>query len=176
MPCGNKKTRVRHPAPVIKPAQLVINSIKLAQILFPRASLHPFQLTVRPTFREGPCEYFLLRHVMNAIVEKAHVCTSLENLKVISVGWDYPDTHGEQLFKFLSAVLTGFNQIFQDRARGAEPSSDSDADDGSATASIHILQGYATVAVLKSFCRELGLSHSRVKSTLVDRLVESYIS
>ncbi|KAJ7689945.1 hypothetical protein B0H17DRAFT_1134660 [Mycena rosella] len=105
-----------------------------------------------------------------------HVCTSLENLQIISVGWDYADSHGEQLLKFLSEALTGFNQIFLERAGGEEALSESDADDGTASGGIAILQSYTTVPVLRSFCRELGLPHSGLKTVLADRLVESYIA
>jgi hypothetical protein len=124
---------------------------------------------------EEPCEYFLPRHIMNAIVDKAHVCMSLDNLKTIAAGWEYADTHAQQLFDFLTEVLTGFNQIFKDRTAAEQPSSDSEVDDGSAATGIELLQT-ATAVVLRSFCRELCLPHTGVKSILVDRLAQNYIS
>ncbi|KAJ6544426.1 P-loop containing nucleoside triphosphate hydrolase protein [Mycena capillaripes] len=124
---------------------------------------------------EEPCEYFLPRRVLNAIVQKAHVCTSLDNLKTIAVGWDYADSHGERLFEFLTAALTGFNQIFKDRLAAEEPSSDSDVDKGSAAAGIENLEK-TTANVLRSFCHKLGLPSTGSKTTLVERLTENYIS
>ncbi|KAF7351804.1 p-loop containing nucleoside triphosphate hydrolase protein [Mycena venus] len=124
---------------------------------------------------EEPCEYFLPRHVLNAIVNKAHVCTSLENLKTIAVDWDYVNSHGQQLFDFLTEALTGFNQIFKDRVAADEPHSDLDADEGSAAAGIELL-GKTTIAVLKSFCQELDMPRSGNKAALVERLTENFIA
>ncbi|KAJ6481318.1 P-loop containing nucleoside triphosphate hydrolase protein [Mycena vitilis] len=124
---------------------------------------------------EEPCEYFLPRQVMNAIVNKAHVCTSLDKLKTIATNWDYADSHGEQLFEYLTAALTGFNQIFKDRVVDEAPSSDSEGDETSAAAGIEMLEK-TTANVLRSFCRELDLPSTGAKAFLVDRLAENYIS
>ncbi|KAJ7451710.1 P-loop containing nucleoside triphosphate hydrolase protein [Mycena galericulata] len=127
------------------------------------------------TCREEPCEFFLPRHVMNTLVDKAHVCTSLSNLKTIAIGWDYVDSHGEQLFKYLSQALVGFNEIIQERALG-EDTSASEADEELALTSLEILENYATADVLRSFCREFDLPTSGLKAALVDRLTTHYIA
>ncbi|KAJ7622792.1 hypothetical protein DFH06DRAFT_1143124 [Mycena polygramma] len=105
---------------------------------------------------EEPCEYFLPRQVMNAIVNKAHVCISLDNLKTIATNWDYADSHGEQLFEYLTTALTGFNQIFEDHVIDEALSSDSEGDETSATTGIEMLEK-TTANVLRSFCQELSL-------------------
>ncbi|KAJ7747488.1 hypothetical protein B0H16DRAFT_1725917 [Mycena metata] len=135
---------------------------------------HRIWACIRPCLEE-PCEYFLPRHIMNAIVDEVHVCSSLDNLKTLAAGWEYVDTHAEQPFNFLTEILTAFQQIFTDRRAAEQPSSDSEVDDGSAATGMERLQN-TTVAVLRSFCRELRLSTTGNKTILVDRLAENFIS
>ncbi|KAJ7747543.1 hypothetical protein B0H16DRAFT_1850806, partial [Mycena metata] len=84
---------------------------------------HRIWACIRPCLEE-PCEYFLPRHIMNAIVDEVHVCSSLDNLKTLAAGWEYVDTHAEQPFNFLTEILTAFQQIFTDRRAAEQPSSD----------------------------------------------------
>ncbi|KAK7058204.1 P-loop containing nucleoside triphosphate hydrolase protein, partial [Favolaschia claudopus] len=127
---------------------------------------------IRPS-REEPCEYFFPRHILNAVVNKAHICTSLERLQAVATGWDYANTHGEQLLRYLREVLTGFNQIFKERA-GPESSSETE-DQEENSSSIALLKN-TTSAVLQSFCRDFNLARSGNKSVLVQRLTQYFIS
>ncbi|KAK6995702.1 P-loop containing nucleoside triphosphate hydrolase protein, partial [Favolaschia claudopus] len=72
---------------------------------------HRIWADIRPS-DDDPCECFLPKYVMDAVVEKAHVCTSLENLRVLADGFDYLDEYGPQLLVYLTHILDGFKQIF----------------------------------------------------------------
>ncbi|KAK7027150.1 P-loop containing nucleoside triphosphate hydrolase protein [Favolaschia claudopus] len=75
---------------------------------------HKTWASIRPS-EDDPSECFLPECVLNAIVEKAHICTSLENLRVISEGFKFMDKYGSQLLKYLTEILDGFKQILADR-------------------------------------------------------------
>ncbi|KAK7059355.1 P-loop containing nucleoside triphosphate hydrolase protein [Favolaschia claudopus] len=128
------------------------------------------QIRTRP---EEPCEYFLPRHILNSIVNKAHVCTSVERLKTVAADWDYADTHGQLLFDYLNEALTGFSQIFKERAAADGPSSESEAEED--TPGVQLLEK-TTLAVLHSFCREFNLPKSGNKSVVVNRVAQYFIS
>ncbi|KAK6969564.1 p-loop containing nucleoside triphosphate hydrolase protein [Favolaschia claudopus] len=126
------------------------------------------------TSRDEPCEYFLPEHVLQAIVNKAHVCTSMDRLKTVAGGWEYADSHGGMLLNYLKEALLGFNQIFQDRKAAEGIPSDSENEDTAPTGA-ELLEN-TTLAVLHSFCREFNLSRSGNKSVVVDRLIQYFVS
>ncbi|KAJ7195397.1 P-loop containing nucleoside triphosphate hydrolase protein [Mycena rebaudengoi] len=133
---------------------------------------------IRPS-RDHATEFFFPRYILMAIVEKAHVCTSLENLKIISDGWKYFPDHGEDFLLYLTTALEGFEAIFQEgKVENAGPSeeSESDTDDTSLSGAVKLLRNYATAAILKSLCRTLSLGVGGNKDALVDRLSGYYIA
>ncbi|KAJ7637933.1 P-loop containing nucleoside triphosphate hydrolase protein [Mycena polygramma] len=129
---------------------------------------HKVWFRIRPS-DDDPSECFLPQYVMEAIVEKAHVCTSLENLGIIANGFDYMDKYGPELLHYLTNILDGFKQIFDDRL-------ESESESETATYGSEVLELYATVPVLKHYCRSLGLEVSGIKSTLVTRLATGFIT
>ncbi|KAJ7877153.1 hypothetical protein B0H13DRAFT_2253331 [Mycena leptocephala] len=76
---------------------------------------------IRPS-RELPCSVFFPLFVRDAILDKAHLCTDLENLKTIAKRWEYFEQCGAVLLKFLIESMTGFDEIYYDLTR-AERSS-----------------------------------------------------
>ncbi|KAK7063962.1 P-loop containing nucleoside triphosphate hydrolase protein [Favolaschia claudopus] len=134
---------------------------------------HKTWASIRPS-EDDPSERFLPECVLNAIVEKAHICTSLENLRVISEGFTFMDKYGSQLLKYLTEILDGFKQIIADREGGG--SSSDESDNGYASYRMQLLQDFATVPVLKHYCRTLNLEVGGVKSALVDRLSTAFIA
>ncbi|KAK7046096.1 hypothetical protein VNI00_007097 [Paramarasmius palmivorus] len=60
--------------------------------------------------------FFLPPHVIQRIVEKAHVCTSLDRFKEVACGWRYLGQHGEDLFEFLSKALKEYMSEFWEQS------------------------------------------------------------
>ncbi|KAJ7307865.1 P-loop containing nucleoside triphosphate hydrolase protein, partial [Mycena albidolilacea] len=76
---------------------------------------HNVWADIRPSDDDhDPCECFLPEYVMEVIVDRAHVCTSLENLRIIADGFDYMDEYGPRLLEYLAKILGGFKQIFEE--------------------------------------------------------------
>ena len=68
-----------------------------------------------------PCDHFLPRYIMLRVVEKAHICSTLERLRVMMEGWSYIDSHGDELLKYITKIMLGFNAVFEAR-KGVEGS------------------------------------------------------
>ena len=101
---------------------------------------HNVWADIRPS-DDDLCECFLPEYV---IVERAHVCTSLENLRIIADGFDYMDEYGPQLLEYLTKIVDGFEQIFEERKDGSDPESESS--EGSATYGIQLRASEALCA------------------------------
>ncbi|KAK7695974.1 hypothetical protein QCA50_000614 [Cerrena zonata] len=69
---------------------------------------------------------FLPASILTRVVEKAHICTTLENLRAV-MGWLHFDVHGSSLFAFLKEVLEGFGDILKERVK-EEDGDDSEGD------------------------------------------------
>ncbi|KAJ7320908.1 P-loop containing nucleoside triphosphate hydrolase protein [Mycena albidolilacea] len=140
---------------------------------------HKVWAEIRPS-DDDPCECFLPHYVMQAVVERAHVCTSLENLKIISDGFDYFDDYGLKLFEYLTKILTGFSEIFGERNPAPVSASDSDSeptvDPTTASAGMSRLSVVATIPVLKYYCRLFKLGLGGAKNGLVDRVAAHFIA
>lgn len=59
-----------------------------------------------------PADVFLSRRLMGQIVEKAHLCTTIERLGVVVAGWEYMGSHGQDLFTFVTEAMLGFKELF----------------------------------------------------------------
>ncbi|KAJ7183812.1 P-loop containing nucleoside triphosphate hydrolase protein [Mycena filopes] len=141
---------------------------------------HKIWADIRPS-DDDPCECFLPHYVMLAIVEKAHVCTSLENLKILSDGFDYFDDYGPKLLEYLTAILKGFNQIFDDRRRVPGSESDTNSDPAPATTvasdGMKLLSTVATVPVLRYYCRLFNVDgDGLLKNALADLVSTQFIA
>ncbi|KAK6966698.1 P-loop containing nucleoside triphosphate hydrolase protein [Favolaschia claudopus] len=119
---------------------------------------------IRPS-REWPCSIFLPPFILNAILDKAHLCTDLDNLRIITKGWEYFDDWGPILLKFLMETMTGFDAIYDELTY---------SDDGGPnrmTAESRTLSRLATLPILKALCRENNCKQNGNKEELVQRLV-----
>ncbi|EIM91497.1 uncharacterized protein STEHIDRAFT_153135 [Stereum hirsutum FP-91666 SS1] len=58
-----------------------------------------------------PVACFCPRHVLEHLVEKAHVCTTMERLGTVMDGWKHFATHGEPLFLWLTVILKEWKDI-----------------------------------------------------------------
>ncbi|KAJ7314637.1 hypothetical protein DFH08DRAFT_821297 [Mycena albidolilacea] len=129
---------------------------------------------------DDPCECFLPHYVMQAVVERAHVCTSLENLKIISDGFDYFDDYSLKLLEYLTKIPKGFNEIFDECNQAPVSASDSDSeptvDPTIASPSMSRLSVVATIPILNYYCRLLKLGLSRAKDDLVDHVAAHFIA
>ncbi|KAF8174655.1 hypothetical protein K438DRAFT_1609252, partial [Mycena galopus ATCC 62051] len=114
------------------------------------------------TSRELPCSIFFPPFVLEGVLDKAHLCTDLNNLKIITKGWEYFDKCGSGLLKFLTLCMTEYNNI------GA-PTKTS-ASDGEArfqmSPEANTLAQLMTVLILKALCRENGHLVSDTKDCL----------
>lgn len=72
-------------------------------------------LRIRGLRRDRLASQFLPTSTLSRIVDKAHLCTSLDHLQAVMQHWSGFDDHGEALFAFLTTVLEGFNQILKER-------------------------------------------------------------
>ncbi|KAK7000494.1 P-loop containing nucleoside triphosphate hydrolase protein [Favolaschia claudopus] len=117
---------------------------------------------IRPC-REWDWSFFMPPFVLNALLDKAHLCTDLENLKIIARGWEYFDEYGPILLKFLMETMTGFDTIYEE----LDPSSESDF----ATSEGRTLARLTTLPILKALCRENRCKVTGNKEELVGRLV-----
>ncbi|KAJ7085342.1 P-loop containing nucleoside triphosphate hydrolase protein [Mycena crocata] len=121
---------------------------------------------VRPS-RDLPCSFFFPPFLLEAILDKAHLCTDIHNLKIITQGWDYFDDCAPILLTFLTEVMASFDAIFDEIA-----DDDSDGEEHVAlTAEARMLSRLANVAVLKKLCHENGRKISGRKRELVERLM-----
>jgi hypothetical protein len=140
---------------------------------------HKVWAEIRPS-DDDPCECFLPHYVMQAVVERAHVCTSLENLKIISDGFDYFDDYGLKLLEYLTKILKGFNEIFDERNQAPVSASDSNSeptvDPTTASAGMSRLSVVATIPVLKYYCRLFKLGLGGAKNDLADRVAAHFIA
>ncbi|KAJ6549418.1 P-loop containing nucleoside triphosphate hydrolase protein [Mycena vulgaris] len=122
---------------------------------------------IRPS-RELPCSVFFPPFILAAILDKAHLCIDLDNLKIITKGWEYFDDCGDTLLKFLIETMTGFDRIYDELA-------ESDGSDGGdrlqLTPDARALSRLATIPVLKAFCRENGCKVGGKKEDLLERLM-----
>ncbi|KAK7006820.1 p-loop containing nucleoside triphosphate hydrolase protein [Favolaschia claudopus] len=107
---------------------------------------------IRPS-REIPCSVFFPPFVLEAILDKAHLCFDLDNLKLIARDWEYLDECGALLLKFLVETMSGFDQIY-DELVNSEGSDDGGKVPRSPEARAFARQ--ANISVLKELCRENG--------------------
>ncbi|KAJ7691531.1 P-loop containing nucleoside triphosphate hydrolase protein [Mycena rosella] len=120
------------------------------------------------TSRELPCSIFFPPFILQAILDKAHLCMDLDNLKTITKGWEYFDECGATLLKFLVETMTGFDAIFDELAE----SGGSDAGERlKISPDARTLFRLATIPILKAFCRANGCKVSRNKEDLIERLM-----
>ncbi|KAJ7116292.1 P-loop containing nucleoside triphosphate hydrolase protein [Mycena filopes] len=119
---------------------------------------------IRPS-RELPCSVFFPPFIRDAILDKAHLCTELSNLKIITKRWEYFEQCGAILLKFLVETMTGFDKIYYDLTRAEG----SDVDVTLPVAQplskeAQTLSRYTNVAILKVLCRENGCGSKATSS------------
>ncbi|KAF9005311.1 P-loop containing nucleoside triphosphate hydrolase protein [Hymenopellis radicata] len=136
---------------------------------------HKEWASIRPN-RNEPCENFLPRGVLDRVVARSHLCSTLPRLCLIAEGWEYADTHGQLLLAYLHTVLKGFNDIFAQR-RVEESDDESASEDEGRTLSLEeqYLRDHATNAVLSFFCRENGDRVSGTKPELLERVLDFHV-
>ncbi|KAK6992065.1 hypothetical protein R3P38DRAFT_2803433 [Favolaschia claudopus] len=121
---------------------------------------------IRPS-RELPCSVFLPPFILETILDKAHLCFDLANLKIIPRDWEYFDECGPLLLKFLVETMRGFDQIYDELVNPGE------SDDGGKvpkSAEARAPARQANIPVLKELCRENGCKVGGNKEDLLDRL------
>lgn len=123
------------------------------------------------------CDTFLPEFLLKRIVEKAHLCSSLERLKIVAAGWPYIDSYSDELLRYMRTALEGFNEIFNDRRRrraeeGESGDSEASNDDDSLSADAQYLRDHTSKDVLKLLCRDRLLKVSGNKPDLLKRLLE----
>lgn len=57
-------------------------------------------------------DFFLPPKIIQTIVDRAHACTTIANFHAIAQTWRYLDTHGTELFGFLTRVMLAFREAF----------------------------------------------------------------
>ncbi|TFK39191.1 P-loop containing nucleoside triphosphate hydrolase protein [Crucibulum laeve] len=62
-----------------------------------------------------PSDVFMPRHIMLHVVEKAHLCTTLERLRVVADGWDHIADYEDELLQYLKTIMDGFTEVFNAR-------------------------------------------------------------
>ncbi|KAH9945567.1 P-loop containing nucleoside triphosphate hydrolase protein [Amylocystis lapponica] len=86
-------------------------------------------VSIRGSRRHLPSEFFLPAHLISRLTEKAHICSSLERLRLVLPDWKYLHCHAEELFVFMTEVLCGFQEIIATRIIDVDDS-DTDLDEG----------------------------------------------
>ncbi|KAJ7452316.1 hypothetical protein FB451DRAFT_1524204 [Mycena latifolia] len=72
------------------------------------------------TSRELPCSVFFPPFILDAVLDKAHLCTDLDNLKIITRRWEYFDECGTVLLEFLTESMAGFEAIYDELANSGD--------------------------------------------------------
>ncbi|KAK7025402.1 hypothetical protein VNI00_016039 [Paramarasmius palmivorus] len=58
------------------------------------------------------CTYFLPPYILEQVVERAHVCSTLERLREVMRDWEFWDECGEKLFGYLNQVMKEYMADF----------------------------------------------------------------
>ncbi|KAG6904871.1 hypothetical protein DXG01_006554 [Tephrocybe rancida] len=61
-----------------------------------------------------PPNIFMPQHILLRIADRAHICSTLERLGVICDGWEYFESHGAILLRYLEEIMVGFNEMFEE--------------------------------------------------------------
>ncbi|KIM45746.1 hypothetical protein M413DRAFT_24878 [Hebeloma cylindrosporum] len=73
-----------------------------------------------------PTDFFMPQHILTQVVDRAHICSSLERLRLVCDGWEFLPQYEIELLQFLGKILTGFNLVFKERAEEADTTPDPD--------------------------------------------------
>lgn len=80
-----------------------------------------------------PVACFCPRYILERLVEKAHVCTTMERLGMVMDGWKHLATHGEPLFLWLTVILKEWKDIHgecrESLAVGVDSRNEADSED-----------------------------------------------
>ncbi|KAF8193517.1 P-loop containing nucleoside triphosphate hydrolase protein [Mycena galopus ATCC 62051] len=125
-----------------------------------------FWARIRPS-RDLPCSCFFPSFILEAVVDKSHLCIDLENLKLITKGWEHFAVCGPRLLAFMIKVMAEFDKM-QTPVGGASLDA---GDQIKLTDDALTLYRLANMDILKALCRENDCTISGKKMELVQRLM-----
>ena len=117
--------------------------------------------TIRGSQKGIPSTVFLPQNILLRIVDRAHLCSDIDRLRVVCDGWNRFGDYGIELLQYLGKIMTGFNKLFNKRE--AENSESDDVE----MATLNLEETAATVASVTI------TSQSRVRLVLGSNLAAS---